>query len=503
MKNLIKKILIVILLLIPIIVRIALFDLTRIHGDDMLTAYFSAHYNIFKTNPLAPVPQNKADWVCQFPSTFFVLQKMFFSIFGASLLTIKLSVMPYVLLVSGMLFLIVRKIFNGKTAIISVILYAFYAPSLYLETLGLHFISSTAIFMVFFYFLLLHHEKPTIKSILVVGIFCGLSYLFYSSSYIAILIYFMFFIGELILKKEKSPVVKHYFFGFLVFILILLPFIFQMAKTRNFYFAGRANQVNLLSGEWSVPKDQIKKPINYLLVVKDNFLLSIKSLYQDGIGGHGGYNFGHLAFFDKFTLLIFLAGFTLSWYYVFRKYNYGLFWVLIITMISFVAGIVLTIPPPAFHRFSLAFPFLVMISSVPLYMIIMSKIHAVIKYALLAIIIVIFCITNLNHFNKQTSSENDNESLRLGGFIKNNYPQRNLYVASFPGYNFEKIYYFIDNTRLVETDYHTNFLQRFNTKEKYIYVIIFPDVFNEKFQRKDPHGRIENFNNNFSLLYNE
>jgi hypothetical protein len=32
-----------------------------------------------------------------------------------------------------------------------VILYAFFGPSVYLETLGLHFVSSTAVFLAFFY----------------------------------------------------------------------------------------------------------------------------------------------------------------------------------------------------------------------------------------------------------------------------------------------------------------------------------------------------------------
>lgn len=263
MKNHTKKILIVFLLFLPVIVRITLFDLTRIHGDDMITAYLSAHYDLLKTNPFAPVPHNIADWICQFPSTFFLLQKIFFLIFGTTLLTVKLSVIPYVLLVSIMLFLIARKIFDEKFAMISVVLYAFFAPALYLETLGLHFVSSTAIFMVFFYFLLLYHEKSRVKFIVLAGIFCALSYLFYSSSYIAIPVYFMFFIAELFLQKEKFSVVKHYLLGLLVFGIILMPFVLQMMQTENYYLSHRADQVNLLTGEWSVPKDKIKKPVDY------------------------------------------------------------------------------------------------------------------------------------------------------------------------------------------------------------------------------------------------
>jgi hypothetical protein len=201
---------------------------------------------------------------------------------------------------------------------------------------------------------------------------------------------------------------------------------------------------------------------------------------------------------------MFISGFVLSLYYIFRKYNYGLFWVLIITIASFFIGVVLTIPPPAFHRFSLAFPFIIIILSLPFYAIMESKINVIIKYLFLALIIIVYCSANLSYFSQQTKNEHNNESIKLGELIRDKYPARKLYIASFPGFNFEKIFYFVEkeDSRKIITDYHRNLLENFNPQEKYVYVIIFPETFNLEFQKMDKQGKIINFSNNFSLFIN-
>lgn len=504
MKKRFEKIIILAAIFLPSVVRILFYNLDRIHGDDMLTAYFSAHYNLLKTNFFAPVPPNPRDWVSQFPSPFFFFQKIFFLIAGENLLSIKLSVIPYILIVSVFLFLITKKLVNEKIAFISLFFYAFFAPSLYLETLGLHFISSTAVFMIFFYFALRNLKSHKKIDVFLAGIFCAFCYLFYSSSYIAFPVFILFFLWEIVFTKQKLKIFKNYALGFFVFAIILSPFIFNMIQTKNFYLTARYDQVSLLSGTWSPDAKTIKTSSDASRVILANMKLAVSSMWQDGIGGHGGYNFGHLAFFDKFNLAMFILGLLASFYFLFVKKSVGLMFVFAVIIISFLTGVVLTIPPPAFHRFSLAFPFIAIIMAIPFYSVfkVFQNRRAAIFFV--AVFIVIFGTINLTYFKRQVEGEDKNNDVALSKLIIEKYPNRNIYVATFPGFVFEKVFYFLDKPprRKIRTDYHINFLNNFNKHEKYLYIIIFPESFNNEFREKDPSGTIIKYSGQYSLFIN-
>lgn len=504
MEKKIEKVIIILAILLPSIVRILLFNLNRIHGDDILTAYFSNHYNFFQDNFFGPVPSNKADWVCQFPSLFFVLQKIFFLIFGANFLTIKLSVIPYVIIVSLAIFLITSRVFDKKTAVISVLLYAFFFPALYLETLGLLFISSTAVFMFFLYFLILFHQTKRGRYLITAAFFCALGYLFYSSSYLALGVLVLSFTLEFIFHKNRRFTIRNYLLSLVVFFLVLSPFIYNMIMSHNFYLAQRADQISLLQGEWSAQAKDIKSFSAGWTAFVTNFSLSLKSLYTSGLGGHGGYNFGHLAFFDPLTLSLFILGFFIYLWQIFKKGQLELVLLLVTIFASFLFGMALTISPPAFHRFSLAFPAIIIVISSFFNNILNLKINRFLKFAFASLLLIGYCFFNLRSFYLSVAPENQNENLRLAKLISTNYPRRNLYIASFPGYAFEKIFSFVEPAanRKVITDYHINLLNRFNSQEKYVYVIIFPESFYEKFQRKDKNGKIINFSNSFSIFVN-
>ncbi|HMA17791.1 MAG TPA: hypothetical protein VKS03_05060, partial [Thermoanaerobaculia bacterium] len=102
-----KALLTAALLLLPALVRIAHMDADRVHGDELMTAYFSTHQDFLHTSFFEPMP-NRAEWVSQFPKPFFLLQRWFFDLAGASRVTVWLSTLPYVVLVSVLLYLTVR-----------------------------------------------------------------------------------------------------------------------------------------------------------------------------------------------------------------------------------------------------------------------------------------------------------------------------------------------------------------------------------------------------------
>lgn len=488
-------------ILSPLLVRILNYDLSRIHGDDLISSYFSANYNFGAVNFFSMMPQDRGEWVSQFPTIYFAFQKLFFVLFGENILTVKLSVVPYIFIVSLMIFLIIKKIFNIKTAIIAIIIYSFFAPSLYLETLGLHFISSTAMFLIFFYFLILSMNEKKIIYPLLTGVFCAFCYLFYTSSYIALpILIFIYFIQ--FTTQRRLTILKNFLLSILSFLIIISPFITYAYKYNN-YFDQRINQVSLLNGEWSGAKDRIKNGENPLTTIKENLLLSFKSLYVGGIGGHGGYNFGNLAFLERFTLLLFIIGLLAVFKMIVKKME--LFFVVVVIVLSYITGVIFTIPPPAYHRFSLAFPFIVVVISAFFYYILsLNKMPKALKLVIVTIALLVYSINNQTYFLKSTETEKNNTNIRLAQYINTNFPNRNIYIASFPYFAFEKILYFIrkDKSKNVLTDYHANLLARFDKDEKYVYVIIFPEVFNAQFKVKDANGKIINFSQTYSLFVN-
>jgi hypothetical protein len=488
------------LILLPSIVRVLNYHPNRLHGDDLLSAYFSATYNLEKDNFFAPVPKIKGEWVCQFPSPYFVFQKIFFLAVGENSLTVKLSVIPYVLIVSLMLSLVAKKVLNEKSAILSVVLYSFFPASLYLETLGLHFISSTAVFLTFFYFILSGDEDNL--SATLAGLFCGFCYLFYTSSYIALPLLICFFTFKLITKR-RVLVLKRFSLALIAFLLTTAPFLTYQVGAKNYYFTGRIDQVNLLSGTWSGTKERLKQGKTVLGIVKENLKTSVDSFYKDGVGGHGGYNFGHLALFEKFSLVLFSLGSTISLFLLLK--NSRLAFVLITILIAFLAGMVFTIPPPAFHRFSIAFPFLVLIMGLPLSLLLgLKKISRQLLFLIIIPSILIYCWYNQKYFYKMTAGENDNANVKLTNYLQTNYPDRNIYVAAFPSYNFEKLFYFLkgNSNQKIFTEYHQYFLNNFDPKEKYLYVIIFPDAFEKQFKALDSKGKIIKFSKDYDLFVN-
>lgn len=492
------------IILLPLILRIINLNPNRIHQDEFETAYFSSQYNLTTTNFFSGIPESDV-WVAQFPSPFFVLQKIFFLLFGENPLSIKLSVLPYVFLVSLMLFLLCEKIFNRQIAIISVILYAFLSVSVYFETLGLHFISSTAVFLIFFYFLIRYFRKNNVQLSLLSGISCGFNYLFYLSSYLALpLGIFVYII--LFLKQRKAYLIKHLLLFLISFLLVTSPFLTYISTQKN-YLPVRFEAVSFIAKLLTKNKEErISKEVAFHeanLNLRDSFM----SLSQDGIGGHGGYDFGNLAMFERFSLVIFLTGFIIAIFLAFKKIE--IFYIQIVILISFLLGMVLTTPPPAYHRFSLAFPFIAIISSLPIYLFLSAKIiYKNLRYLLFLIFMFIYIYTNQAYFSKAVTQDVkrnnfDLAQVKIINYIKHNYPGRKIYIAAFPIFALKYIYYFFDKTADIKADYHEDLIDNFNPKEKYVYILTYPEDFKQKFAALDKNGKfIKKFTDEYVLFVN-
>lgn len=491
-------ILIFCVLLLPIMVRLLNYTPTRMHGDDLLTAYFSMEYHPRTTNFFSGIP-DKDSWVSSFPTPYFLFQKLFLRVFGATLLTVKLSILPYVFFVTLLLFSSTALLTNIPTAVAAVWIYSFFAFSVYLETLGLHFISSTALFLLFFYMLLRGFRNESPRTFALAGICAAWSYLSYTSSYIA---YPILFIGIFvwIIKKRRASLFRLLFWAVIGFALGIAPFATYAATSRD-YFLERITQVSLINGDWSSHK-HITWP-ETLPIVRDNLILSARSLIEPGIGGHGGYTFDRQAFFNRESLVLAGTGALLALFMGFFDVSWWL--ILLVLLASFVSGVVLTIPPPAFHRLSLTLPFLAMISSLPVYFITKLKRGALPFLVLMMGFLGLYAYTNLAYAKTAIQSEQLIDDASVIVYVNRMYPNRHVHIAAFPSFALEKQWRFFPNNTFasVDTDFHKNYLDRFDPHERYIYVMILPDEFRTKFIAKDPNGTYIAYSGKYGLFVNE
>lgn len=489
-----KEIVFILVILLPLVVRILNLEEWRIHQDAFITAYFSAHYDLLKTNFFGVIPQDLGDWVSQFPTPFFFLQKIFFLVFNTSPLSVKLSVMPYIFITSVALFLTAKKLFSARVAIITLVLYSFFSPGLYMDTLGLHTASSDAAFSLFLYFLVLDHfrEKKLLSAI--TGIACAFCYLTYQSAYVAVPIIILFFIFEFFTKSKSRVVIKYSIITF-AFLITISPFLVYSFKHGNYMFK-RFQQVSFTN--------DLRSNNNPIKLLKDNAFLSIRSMYIKDMGGIGGYNFGHLAFFERTSLFLFMIGFLFSMHLLKRRPAF--FIIMAAIILAFLGGIVITIMPPNFHRLAVAFPYIAIVSSIPFYYLFKVGINSYIKNSVLIFLLSIYAFNNLNYFFEMIRIDKFNnppdfEYVRLISYIKQNYPKRRIYVAAYPSFVLQKIFYFFDKNSTIQTDFHDNLLVRFDAREKYIYIILYPEVFNSEFMKIDPNGKIINNVSTFLSMF--
>ena len=269
------------------------------------------------------------------------------------------------------------------------------------------------------------------------------------------------------------------------------------------YVSRRSDEISLLHGAWSPYRDLLAKgEVGPLAVLRDNLVLSFQSLFRDGIGGHGGYDFGHLAFFDRFSLALFGLGALAGLVLALRRSVLLLVFLLIGAV--FMSGMVMTIPPPAYHRFSIAIPFVVILMTLPFSLLLRSpRPLQSVRYALAAGLLLVFACVNQRRHTEAVFRDQSAGDLRLVELLQQRYGGRNLYVAAFPAFGFDKVLYFRGGWKgRVETAFHDDLLKRFNRREKYVYVIILATHFQKRFEQADPSGRFSRFSTSYSLFAN-
>jgi len=420
--------------------------------DEFITAYISFFLpSINKINWFALFPLDRS-WVTQFPILFFILQKPFLTVLGPSLESIRVSTWPYQILTVLFTYLIGKEYFKEKIYQYLVpVFFIMLAPNLYLSSLGLHFISSTAFFLASFYFFLrMTKEKDILNSILC-GIFIGASYLTYASSYTILPFLIIFIIMEFLNRRNLK-----YFTSFLVplsiFLLIFYPFLLETIRGNSFLIT-RINQVSIFQ-----PGD-----LHWIQTLNHSLWFNLQALYTAGLGGVNEYYFGHQALFNPFTFLLIIVGLLAFLLQTVRK-NIRFFYPLLIIVVTFFLGMVLTIPPGAFHRIYISFPFvaLVIVGAVKLIAEKIRELKILPKSSIwifLTFVIVIFPAVNFystkNMINKDEEISILTDSVYIQSFITANFPKGSkISIAAYPAYHLGKELFFrLNNSYPISTDY--------------------------------------------------
>ena len=479
-----KAIQVLLVALVPTVVRGVFLNINRVHGDEYILAYFASKYELLKTNVFAPVPADPAAWVSQQASVFTILQKIYLLFVGESFWAVKFSTIPYLLITAIGFYLLARLVLEKKSALIAVGLYSFFAVSLYHDTLATLHAGTNAAFIWFYYFLIKSLQKPSNSSFFMTGIFAGFCYLFDAKSYLAFPLMIIIFGGLLVYKKSKKILVG-LSTAIGAFFMIMAPFIWYMIIHNNVYLLQRYHQVKL---SFSSRMD-----------IEANAVTTLRALFTNGIGGDQGFFFGHQALFEPISLLFFVVGIGLGIVMVRRRPVIGV--IIFTILLTFFAGMIMTAPPPAFHRVVVTFPLIAIIMSLPFEKILSRK--NLLTYSIVGLLLVIYSANNLIYFSKAAEKDGD-VSVKLARYIERNFPNREVSIVAFPQYHVQKVFYFSQDNGLHNSvlDYPNNLLVNFDASKRYLYIV--PEMhrgFENEIQSRDGRTQIMQFGE-FKLVSN-
>lgn len=494
----------VLLPLVPVLVRVLLTSPYRVHGDELITAFYSAHDDFSPRRFFEGVPQAQ-DWVCQFPSLYFVLQRGFYLAFGDGLEQVRWSGVPYVWLSGFALFLAARRMLGRATAVIAVLLYACLALALYIETTGLMFLSGTAAFTVLFACAVRLFQEGGTWNAAATGVAAGLCYLLYPSSFIALPVLAVFAVIAFF-RARRLLLARWVVWPALGFALVLAPFVPHAVKTRN-YFTERSGQLFFMV-ESSPELDAMTAAEKAAVLFPRNLKSSLQSFYKPGLGGFGGYWFGRLAIFDPASFAAFVLGLLGAIVLARRRPEIGV--ALFAIALALLTGVVLMVPPAGYHRLSVVYPLLGLVLAVPFRLLALlpaghpAVASRAVRAAVAALGVAFLGSVNVERFSKVALEEFTPDDMFLASWVNTRYPDRKLWVGAFPGHGYEKVAYFATPRRRgpVLSQYHADLIREFDEKEPYVVVMIFPEGFEQRFKNIDPNGRFAFYRDAWGLFVN-
>lgn len=325
------------------------------HFDEFIVAYTSltlppaAQINWFGAYP--PM------WVAQFPLLFYLLQKPFL-LFGPLIWAVRISVWPYAIGILIYLYFLVKSLWSKYLARIAVLIFVFFAPELYITSTGLHFISSEFFYLAALTHFILYMKTKSTGHLFPLTVYIVACYLTYTSSYAIVPVVL---ISALILviwnRLDRRLVLSSVAKVSVASCVLFLPFLLYHFLDTPF-LTQRISQVNIVNGSWSSTAEKLKSGMSMTAIITKQTKDAFSSLIVPGIGGMGGYEYGHRALLTPIEGILFVVGCIILFGMVLKKQwvfpvSYG-----VLMIIPFITGFVLTTHPPPFHRISILYPWI-------------------------------------------------------------------------------------------------------------------------------------------------
>lgn len=467
------------IILIALAVRIGLMqDINTYHIDEYLSAHFSYSLPPFSEIDWFGVYPPIGVWICQFPLLYFFFQKVFFNIFGLTTLTMRLSELPYILAIFISLYGIGKRLCNEGVAITAITILALFSPDLYLSRWSLHFTSSTAFFLVATYFLVSSIQTGRKTHFAAFGIATGLCYATYYSSYVAAPLFALYILSLLVTKKISWKKCTNFILSGILFLYFISPLLVYAKYVDNF-FTQRTEQVKLINGQWSPYQSIVITPQSVFKILETQTVISLQSLYTNGIGGHGGYWFGKLAFFDTVTLVLFglsIIYFTIR--LIYKREPEKLF-LLSSLGAAFFTGMVMTIPPPAFHRISVIYPFIALLLAITLvdgYQLLQKSKKAFASPVFITLLTAIL-LGNVYHFSRILVEDraDDIDFPLIEQNLKDEHVTK-VYIAAFDSYSLGKVLFIRSGQQIqAHTESLEGLLKKVPHNETSYIIVVYPN----------------------------
>ncbi|TSC87382.1 MAG: hypothetical protein G01um10147_703 [Microgenomates group bacterium Gr01-1014_7] len=417
---------------------------SHFHYDEHITAYTSfSLLSADKIDWFGVVPA-KEEWVSQFPVFYHFFQKPFLVVYP-SVLMVRISTWPYTIGVVIVLYLLTRLVYTRFLGLLSALTFITLGTQLYLGSLGLLFHSSTFFFMLSLYAFTRLYLYRTYPNAVLLALSMAVCYMVYTSSYIIAPFILTFMIFSFV-KDRTVSLAALYGKTLIIFFAALSPSLLYAARIDNF-FMQRVNQVSLFSGTWRSQQEIFHNIDSFLSVLTAHTSDAWRSLFLPDVGGGGEYWFGHQSFFEPVGFILFLLGIIIVLYQAIRRGSMILFIFPSAIAFTFVFGVVLTIHPPPFHRWSIAYPmigFSIAQSVSWMFFKIRRRFYPSRNFSngILATALILFVISNVKHALSMTEKDKilkPQDIIMVSRYIRANVlPQAPIYIAAFPANAFGK-----------------------------------------------------------------
>jgi dolichyl-phosphate-mannose-protein mannosyltransferase len=449
------------------------------HRDEFLTAYTSYSLpNITQIGWFAGYP-SLDEWVAQFPIFFFLLQKPFFMLLGPTVDAVRISVWPYLALTVVYLYLLAREIsprpaFPALACLSAMV----FAPSLYIDSLGVLFHASTLFVIGSIYYVVRLLDTERRGYAIATGAFSALAYLTYTASYI-VLPLLLGFVALVSLARRSTRPLRVFLPTLVVFAFVMLPFVVY-AYTKENYFLQRVDQVSVM-GNGSASGSALSHGGGTLGFFLDSLSTNLMSLVRPGIGGVDDYAFGHQAFFDLASAPLFALGAGYAGVRVFRGRAPTLALVGATLIAAFLSGMVLTTPSGAFHRLTPVYPLIGL--TVSLGLLALSESARLIARSaamaqrlgatLVVLAMAAFVALNLTRAYAMAAPDQSPDSVLIYRYLQERLPpEKNVPIAFDPSYHLGKELFFRTGGRRFVTEPLSKVL---DDPTVHVFILAYPD----------------------------